>query len=69
MAHESGKFVNELEASRRLLLEDKVELAVLKRRVDILMNEISGVKRTHRDLKKYVKRSWKEKLYDLFRRG
>ena len=68
MAHESGKFVNESRSpDEGLLSKDMVELAVLKRRVDILMDEIASLKRAHRDLKKYAKRSLKEKLYDLFR--
>lgn len=68
-----GRHIMALENSARennegLLSKDMVELAVLKRRVDILMDEVASVRRGHNHLKKYVKRSWKEKLYDLFRK-
>ena len=58
MAHESCKQLKTaiLRAPKEgLLSQDMIEVAVLKRRVDVLMNEIET-------LKKQVGRSWLDRL-------
>lgn len=74
MAHETDPQIRILRAPKEGLLSQdminstNVELNILKRRVDILMEEVASIRRGHNHLKKYTKRSLKEKLYDLFRK-
>ena len=77
MAHESGEQL-EIALARApkegLLSKDMIEVAVLKRRVDVLMDEIAALKQSQKALLKRFNsfrktKSWKEKLYDLFRKA
>ena len=75
MAHESGEQL-EIAIARApkegLLSKDMIEVAVLKRRVDVLMDDLAALKQSHRALMKRFnrerKKTWLEKLHELFRK-
>ena len=55
---------NSVQKNKSGLLTNYVsDLARLNQRVNILMYEVAGLKQAHRELKKYVKRPWWDKLF------
>lgn len=67
MAHEINPQIKILRAPKEGLLSQDMstnaELHMLKRRVDVLMTELAGLKEAHRALKKYVTKPWYKRIF------